>query len=157
MSGKFINELGSYYQCQKLPGYKYSLALIYTNPQKIKARKYAWGFCTQEQCNKSSLLPLTNIIQASSFYIGDQPALNISDSEIEYLLPNDDLLNEQSELNTGYLVIVSCIIAGCILGVLGIIVEYTSLGNLKLTHEETNFANIDIPLLQEGSSIEQLK
>lgn len=44
-----------------------------------------------------------------------------------------------------------------ILGVLGIIVEYTSLGSLQLSHEETNFNNIDIPIIQEGNTSEQLK
>ncbi len=73
------------------------------------------------------------------------------------MLPTDDLINEQSELQTGFWVIISFVITGCILGFLGIIVEYSSIGNKKLTHEETNFANIDIPLLQEGSSMEQLK
>lgn len=80
--------------------------------------------------------------------------MNISDAEIEYLLPSDDLQNERKQLSTGFWIIVAILIAGCLLGVMGIIVEYTSFGNLKLTHEETNFANIDIPLLQEGTSIE---
>jgi len=66
-------------------------------------------------------------------------------------------MNERSELKTGFYVIISFIIIGCILGFLGIFVEYSSIGNKKLTHEETNFANIDIPLLQEGNSIEQLR
>jgi hypothetical protein len=80
--------------------------------------------------------------------------VNISDAEIEYLLPTDDMQNERKGLRTGFWVIVGILIAGCLLGFLGIIVEYTTFGNLNLTHEETNFANIDIPLLQEGTSIE---
>jgi hypothetical protein len=64
------------------------------------------------------------------------------------------LIDERRELETGFWVIVSLIIVGCILGVLGIVVEYSRIGNKNLTHEETNFANIDIPLLQEGSSME---
>jgi hypothetical protein len=64
------------------------------------------------------------------------------------------LIDERRELETGFWVIVSLIIVGCILGVLGIVVEYSRIGNKKLTHEETNFANIDIPLLQEGNSME---
>jgi hypothetical protein len=43
------------------------------------------------------------------------------------------------------------------LGILGIIVEYTRFGNIRLSHEETNFSNIDIPILQEGNTSEQLK
>lgn len=39
------------------------------------------------------------------------------------------------------------VISSLVLGILGVVVEYTKLGNVKLNHEETNFANIDIPII----------
>jgi hypothetical protein len=45
------------------------------------------------------------------------------------------------------------------LGILGVVIEYTYIGHVKLNHEETNFSNIDIPIIQNneaGGSWEQL-
>ena len=39
------------------------------------------------------------------------------------------------------------IILSTIIGIIGAIVEHTKLGNIKLNCEETNFANIDIPII----------
>jgi hypothetical protein len=137
-----------------MDGYKYSLAVIYTNASVYGARKYVWGFCAPESCNKSSLVPLTSFIKETKFYVDKEEALNLSATEVEYLLPTEDLIEEKIELQTGFWIIVSILIAGGVLGILGIFVEYTRLGNLKLSHEETNFSNIDIPMLHEGSTYE---
>jgi hypothetical protein len=46
LSGKFINELGNYPQCDvRTDKYKYSMAVIYTDAKNISAPKYVWGFC----------------------------------------------------------------------------------------------------------------
>ncbi len=39
-----------------------------------------------------------------------------------------------------------------LMGILGIIVEHTGLGTVKLSHEDTNFNNIDIPIIQDGTT-----
>ena len=76
---------------------------------------------------------------------------------IEYIIPYDDLMEERKdrEVYLGTIIALFCI--SFIFGILGIFVEYTSLGNKSLSHEETNFENIDIPIIQEGSTHEQLK
>ena len=43
------------------------------------------------------------------------------------------------------------------LGILGVVVEFTNLGRLHLSHEQTNYANIDIPHIYEGNTADQLR
>ncbi len=57
------------------------------------------------------------------------------------------MIFERESLSIGFWIVVSVFIVSIILGLLGIIVEYTSLGNLSLSHEETNFSNINIPII----------
>jgi hypothetical protein len=80
--------------------------------------------------------------------------LNLENAEIEYVLPQDDLEKEQEQLSTGFWILISILSFSALLGLLGIIVEYTKLGNVRLSHEETNFSNIDIPILQDGNMSE---
>jgi hypothetical protein len=63
----------------------------------------------------------------------------------------------KKQLSTGFWILIGILCVSSILGFLGIIVEYTRLGSISLSHEETNFSNIDIPILQEGNTQEQLK
>jgi hypothetical protein len=63
------------------------------------------------------------------------------------LLPYNDLEHEKQERSTVFWILISLIGASTLLGILGVIVEYTKLGNVKLSHEETNFNNIDIPVI----------
>ena len=160
LSGKFINELGNYIQCQSnLEEYIYSLAVVYTNASIINSPKYVWGFCIQKECNKSSLVPLDNFIKSQKFYVSNANRtsvgiLNLENAEIEYVLPQDDLEKEQEQLSNGFWILISILSFSALLGLLGIIVEYTKIGNVRLSHEETNFSNIDIPILQDGNMSE---
>jgi len=65
--------------------------------------------------------------------------------------------HERDLMITGFWIIIAIICFSCLLGILGIVVEYTNFGNIRLSHEETNFSNIDIPKLNEGDSGEKLK
>ena len=116
--------------------------------------KYVWGFCAPQTCNKTALIPLTNFIKQTQFFVDGGLAIDLSNTEVEYLLPTEDLISERKELQTGFSIIITLLIIGGILGFLGIVVEYTRIGNLKLSHEETNFSNIDIPMLHEGNTYE---
>lgn len=80
--------------------------------------------------------------------------LKLENAEIEYVLPQDDLEKEKDQLSTGFWILLSILSFSALLGLLGIIVEYTKLGNVRLSHEETNFSNIDIPILQDGNMSE---
>ena len=70
--------------------------------------------------------------------------------QTEYVLPYQDLIVEQEGIQIWFWVVIGVIGAATILGILGVVVEYTRIGNVKHSHEETNFANIDIPMIQEG-------
>jgi hypothetical protein len=72
-------------------------------------------------------------------------------------LPKDDLQKVRDSLSTGFWIIIAILIISSFLGIIGILIEYTRLGNVRLSHEETNFSKIDIPMLQEGNYSEQLK
>jgi hypothetical protein len=80
--------------------------------------------------------------------------LSLENAEIEYVLPQGDLEKEQEQLSTGFWILISILTFSSLLGLLGIIVEYSKLGNVRLSHEETNFSNIDIPILQDGNTSE---
>ena len=56
-----------------------------------------------------------------------------------------------------FYILVAIIVLTTLLGILGIIVEHTSLGTVKLSHEDTNFNNIDIPITQDGTTKDQLR
>jgi hypothetical protein len=66
------------------------------------------------------------------------------------------MLDERQSRTPVLITLIALIGFSLLLGILGVLVEYTSLGNIKLSHEETNFANIDIPIIQEGNTAEQL-
>jgi hypothetical protein len=55
---------------------------------------------------------------------------------------------ERDEVLPYYWLIISIGGVLVILGLLGMAVEYTRLGNVKLNHEDTKFAKIEIPLFQ---------
>ena len=159
-SGKFLNEIGNYLQCKsETEKYIYSLAVVYSNASLINSPKYMWGFCIQKECNKSSLVPLDNFIKSQKFYVSDANRtsvgiLNLENAEIEYVLPQEDLEKEQEQLATGFWILIGILSLSAVFGLLGIIVEYTKLGNVRLSHEETNFSNINIPILQDGNMSE---
>jgi hypothetical protein len=105
------------------------------------------------------LIPLNNFIKSQKFYVSNANrtsvgCLNIENAEIEYVLPQEDLEKEREQLSTGCWILKGILSFSAILGLLGIIVEYTKLGNVRLSHEETNFSNIDIPILQDGNMTE---
>lgn len=146
-SGKYFNELGSYEDCQfQSPNFQYALALVHDNPYHVHERKYAWGICISKSCDKQSLKLYDTLINTTAVQA------NLSANYIEYLLPYDDTYNARDSLYVGYWVMVSIIIVSVGLGFLGMIVEYTGLGSVSLNHEETNFNNIDIPIIQEGNT-----
>lgn len=68
-------------------------------------------------------------------------------SYIEYVLPYDDLQTARSSIAVGFWLLVSFFLFCGFLGIVGIFVEYTALGSSTLSHEETNFNNIDIPII----------
>lgn len=76
--------------------------------------------------------------------------------QIEYVIPKDDIKLIQKNKDYVFWILIFVIILGFTLGFLGIVVEYTKLGSYQLSHEETNFANIDIPMIYHGSTREQL-
>lgn len=78
--------------------------------------------------------------------------MQINSTYIEYLLPYEDLEALRDEIRPGYIVLLTLLGVSLALGVLGVVVEYTSLGSKQLSHEETNFNNLDIPLIQEGNT-----
>jgi hypothetical protein len=140
--------------------YTYSLAVIHSDPKMINETRYVWGICVAKECIKDSLLPLNEYIRSSKLYVGDRNnkvVRNLSNTEIEYIVPKEDLIAERVERTTALVGIVTLVIVSALLGIFGIVIEYTRLGNLKLSHEETNFKNIDIPIFQEGNTLEQLK
>ena len=102
------------------------------------------------------MIPLDNFIKSQKFYVSNanRGILNLENAEIEYVLPQDDLEKEKEQLSTGFWILIGILSFSAILGLLGIIVEYTKLGNMRLSHEETNFSNIDIPILQDGNMTE---
>ena len=73
--------------------------------------------------------------------------LTINESSIEYILPMDDLRNETEKRSAYFWSFIGIMIFSAVLCVVGIFVEYTKFGNSTLSHEETNFANIDIPII----------
>jgi len=105
------------------------------------------------------LIPLDNFIKSQKFYVSNasrtsEGILNLENAEIEYVLPQDDLEKEKEQLSTGFWILIGILSFSGLLGLLGIIVEYTKLGNVRLSHEETNFSTIDIPILQDGNMSE---
>lgn len=65
------------------------------------------------------------------------------------MLPHQDLEEERKEVELHYWIILSIAMILFILGILGMTVEYTRLGNVKLSHEDTKFSNIEIPFLED--------
>eukprot|EP00347_Sterkiella_histriomuscorum_P019162 403342707 len=153
-SGKSFNELGSYNPCQfESPEMSYAIALLHENPYNIFDNKILFAFCIQSGCNKDSLQVYNQFLNSSS----KESSQRYNASYIEYILPYEDLIKTRSSLEVGYWILMSFFILSAILGVVGIFVEYTQLGNTKLSHEETNFNNIDIPIIQEGTTKDQLR
>lgn len=62
-------------------------------------------------------------------------------------MPNEDLATQKESRYIVYWVIISILGVSAFIGILGIVVEYSAFGNSTLSHEETNFANIDIPII----------
>ena len=110
-----------------------------------------WGFCVSKNCSRSSFKVFSQFLNTSAHFLGMHPQY------IEYLFPYDDLLTLRSGILIGYIIMVSILVTSTILGFVGVIVEYTKFGSKQLSHEETNFNNIDIPLIQEGNTQDQLK
>ena len=105
------------------------------------------------------MVPLDNFIKSQKFFASNsnrtsEGILNLENAEIEYVLPQSDLEKEQEQLSTGFWILIGILTFSSLLGLLGIIVEYTKLGNVRLSHEETNFSNIEIPILQDGNTSE---
>ena len=147
-----MNEFGSYYECQADPSYTYSMAVVHGDPYAIHDQKLAWGFCLLSNCNKSALLPLEQFIKNSINYVFE----GAKDLKVEFIIPEEDLQDERVDRLNILLVLCSLVGLSLCLGVFGMVVEFTRVGNVKLSHEETNFANIDIPIIQEGNTAEQL-
>jgi len=74
---------------------------------------------------------------------------------VEYILPQAELEEYRADLDVGVWILIGITVLAASLGLLGMLVEFTALGNIKHSHEETNFANIDIPMLQEGDGKSQ--
>jgi hypothetical protein len=75
---------------------------------------------------------------------------------IEYTIPADDIWLIRDTKSVTVIILIGLFSILGLLALLGIVVEYTSLGNVKLSHEDTNFTNIDIPVISDGNSTEQL-
>ena len=114
--------------------------------------KYAMGLCIKNDCNRTSLTPLYMFLNQA--LAGALNCTNCTSPQIEFIIPSEDMDDERQGLFIVHWILVSLIILTTVLGVLGIIVEYTKLGNRKWSHEETNFANIDIPVINEGNGWE---
>lgn len=114
--------------------------------------KYAMGLCLMNDCNRTSLAPLYMFINQT--LAGCDNCSNSISPQIEFIIPSEDMDNERRDILIVSWIFWILILLTTILGFLGIIVEYTKLGNQKLSHEETNFANIDITVINEGSGWE---
>jgi len=117
------------------------MALIHDNPYNVYDDKTMWGFCVSRNCSRQSFTAFNQFLNASARHMG------INTTYIEYLLPYEDLEEIREGLKPGYIAILTLLSMGAALGFLGIVVEYTSLGSKQLSHEETNFNTIDIPLI----------
>lgn len=69
-------------------------------------------------------------------------------SNVEWLIPYDDTQAERKGRQEVFAVLIVLLGLSLLLGIAGVIIEYSRLGNVKLSHEETNFSGIDIPTLQ---------
>jgi hypothetical protein len=151
LSGRYLNELGDFNQCKNTEGFEYTLAIAHTNPYDVDDTKSIWGLCVKSACNGSEVSPIGLVIQAASVPVGSMPG----NQSIEYILPQGELEEYRDDLVLDVWILVGIVTLAAFLGLLGMVVEYTPLGNIKLSHEETNFANIDIPMLQEGDGKSQ--
>lgn len=93
--------------------------------------------------------PFDEFIYQSKAHIVGKGA---NQSAIEYIIPTGDLDLERADRIEILTVLLILIGLSALLGLLGVVVEYTRLGNVKLNHEETNFANIDIPIFLAGDN-----
>ncbi len=122
------------------------MALIHDDPYKVFDDKTMWGFCVSRNCSRSSFTAFNQFLNASA------RNMNINSTYIEYLLPYEDLEALRDTIRPGFIALLTLLCTSLALGILGIAVEYTTLGSKQLSHEETNFNNLDIPLIQEGNT-----
>ena len=72
---------------------------------------------------------------------------NDTELKIEYIVPYNDLQEFREDRIAYFSVAMAMIIFTTLIGIMGAIVEHTKLGNIKLNCEDTNFSNIDIPII----------
>jgi hypothetical protein len=132
--------------------FQYAMAVMHRDPYDTYDAKYVWGFCILSKCDQYSLKSMQDFFNSTLSKVS-----GINDAKIEYILPSKDLETYKAKYFYPFIILSVIMLLTMVLGLLGIAVEYTSLGTTKLTHEDTNFNNIDIPIIYEGTTYDQLR
>lgn len=128
LSGQYLNELGSYSECSSplYPTQKYYLQIIQVSNQSSDlSNKFVRGTCVLKECDPS-------ITKAFEIFLGGSPVGQvISSSQVTYIDPNTAYQNILNIYTPGFYVMYSFFFLLLFLNLLGIIVQYTSFGNVQ--------------------------
>ncbi|CDW84312.1 UNKNOWN [Stylonychia lemnae] len=150
-SGKYFNDLGQYRDCQESDGLQYTLAVAHKNAYELFDYKQLWAFCLPSKCKKTELIGFNQFLNSSL------KTFNSEASKIEYVFSKQDLESTRSSQSVGFYTLIGFFVLSALLGIFGIVIEYTSVGSTQLSQEDTNFNTIDIPMVQDGTTMDQLR
>ncbi|CDW85512.1 UNKNOWN [Stylonychia lemnae] len=124
-SGKYLNELGSYSFCEQASNnsYYYSLQILETVEP---INYYMVGKCMMKECPTEYIKVFDQIAYLSP--LSEKMNQAVSNS---YKKPSDDLQQLQDSFAPGYYVMWGLFISTILLSILGVLVQYTSFGDIQ--------------------------